>query len=56
MAISPSLFLSDLTFQWSSVVKVVVKGMTSSFQCFEKRASVHNTLGRKQQWHELGVN
>ena len=53
MAICPSLFLSDLR---SSVVKVVVKGMTSSFQCFGKRASVHNTLGRKQQWHELGVN
>ena len=32
MAISPALFLSELTFHRSSVVKVVVKGMTSSFQ------------------------
>ena len=34
MAFISSLFLSELTFQRSSVVKVVVKGMTSSFQFF----------------------
>ena len=42
MAISPSLVLSELTFQRSSVVTVVVKDMTSSFQF----GSVHKTLGR----------
>ena len=42
MAISPSLFLSELTFHRSLVVKVVVKDKTSSFQFFGKR---HKTLG-----------
>ena len=48
MAFISSLFLSELTFQRSSVVKAVVKGMTSSFQFFENEPSVHKTLGRKQ--------
>ena len=45
MAISPSLFLSELTFQRSSVVKVVVKGMTSSFQFFGKRTKCPQNIG-----------
>ena len=40
MAFISSVFLSELTFQRSSVVKVVVKGMTSSFQF-----SVHKNIG-----------
>ena len=43
MAISTSLFLSELTFQRSSVVTFVVKGMASSFQ--ENGTSVHKNIG-----------
>ena len=45
MAFISSLFLSELTFQRSSVVTVVVKGMTSSFQFFGKRTWCPQNIG-----------